>query len=418
MIGTRVLVLATALFAGTGGVAADEARGKVEGGIGGWVERIDEVIEVEEGGTLVLRLDRGGIEVDSELRKGVRVVVEKSADVFTEAEARRVLEDYSVDLRREGNDVRVTGKSLSDRRTRSLEVSARILVPPRYSVDLETGGGGISVGDLGGSVAARTSGGGIEVGRIRNGSVVVHTAGGGIGIAGIDGGDGQAETSGGGISVGDVTGNLRVRTAGGGIEIGDVGGDVDAETAGGGIAIGRGGAAVTALTAGGGIEVKGSGGRVAVKTSGGGIAVEDAGGPVEATTSGGGIRVRGAAGPVAVRTAGGGITVEGVRGAIEASTAGGGITAELVLADPDADTHCTLETAGGDVVLRLPADLQATIDAEIQLDGARRDYGIASDFPLEIDDGARRITARGTINGGGDLIRLRTTNGDIEIRKR
>ena len=48
----------------------------------------------------------------------------------------------------------------------------------------------------------------------------------------------------------------------------------------------------------------------------------------------------------------------------------------------------------------------------------RRKYRITSDFPLDIDSGSRRITAQGKLNGGGDLIRLRTTNGDIEIRKR
>ncbi|MEW6751124.1 MAG: hypothetical protein AB1505_09105 [Candidatus Latescibacterota bacterium] len=51
---------------------------------------------------------------------------------------------------------------------------------------------------------------------------------------------------------------------------------------------------------------------------------------------------------------------------------------------------------------------------------ARR-YQILSDFPLEIHGDSRdsdAITARGTLNGGGDLIRLRTTNGDIEIRRR
>jgi hypothetical protein len=47
-----------------------------------------------------------------------------------------------------------------------------------------------------------------------------------------------------------------------------------------------------------------------------------------------------------------------------------------------------------------------------------RDYQIYSDFPLKIDGaGSRLITATGKINGGGDLIKLNTTNGDIRIRK-
>ena len=45
------------------------------------------------------------------------------------------------------------------------------------------------------------------------------------------------------------------------------------------------------------------------------------------------------------------------------------------------------------------------------------DYRIYSDFPLVIKgENSNRITGRGDINGGGDLIKLRTMNGDIHIR--
>jgi hypothetical protein len=75
-------------------------------------------------------------------------------------------------------------------------------------------------------------------------------------------------------------------------------------------------------------------------------------------------------------------------------------------------------SAGGDITIRLPEKLKADIDAESRLERPRRKYRITSDFPLDIDSGSRRITAQGKLNGGGDLIRLRTTNGDIEILKR
>lgn len=414
----RTFLIATVLLVAVVTAQAEEVRGEIEEESDGWVETIDEVIDVAAGGTLTLDVDRGGIEVDSADRKGVRVIIEKTADVFTESEARRVLQDYKVEITRDGNDVSVTAESKSDRRTRSLYVSVRVVVPSRYSIDVRTGGGGIEVGDLEGNVTAHTSGGGIEVGRIRNGSVKVYTSGGGIEIESIENGDGQVETSGGGISVGDVTGNLTVYTSGGGIDVGDVGGELVAETSGGGIRIGVVGATVLAETGGGGIRVEGSGGSVEVNTRGGSITIENAGGPVRAKTSGGSIKVRGSAGPVNVRTSGGNITLWDVHGAIEARTSGGDITAELVVADPKVDTRCTLESAGGDITIRLPQKLKADIDAESRLERPRRKYRITSDFPLDIDSGSRRITAQGKLNGGGDLIRLRTTNGDIEIRKR
>ncbi|MBQ37049.1 MAG: hypothetical protein CME04_11710 [Gemmatimonadaceae bacterium] len=404
------------LLIGTVMASADEARGSIQEKRGGWVERIDEVIDVKPGGTLSLDSDRGGITVDAEKRKGVRIIVEKTVDAYTEEEARLVFDRYSVDIARDGNDVEVITES-EGRRTRSLQTSIRVVVPHNYNVDVETGGGGIDIGDLVGDVMARTSGGGISVGHIRDGSVDVHTSGGGIHIGSIENGDGEAKTSGGGISVGDVSGDLSVRTSGGGINIGKVAGDLEARTSGGGIQIGSGGT-VEAQTGGGGIRVSGSTGAVVVHTSGGGITISDAGGPVTAETSGGGISVDGADGPVVAITSGGGLMIKDVRGSIEAETSGGGITAELAVADPGVDTHCNLETGGGDISIRLPADLHATIDAELQLRRPRREYSITTDFNLDIDENSRRIVARGDINGGGDTIRLRTTNGDIEIEKR
>lgn len=396
-------------------------RGEIREGGEGWIEKIDQVIEVESGGVLVVRADRGGIEVETWKKRGVRIVVEKEADVFTEEEARRVFEDYTIDVKRDGNDVKVIARSGSRRRTRSLNVALRVSVPRVYSVDVETDGGGIDIDDLEGNATARTGGGGIDIGQITNGSVSAHTRGGGISIDGIENGNGVAVTSGGGIDVGNVTGDLSAKTNGGGIDIGGVGGNLTAETNGGSIAIESGGAAVVAKTGGGGISIEGSKGPVSAKTGGGGITIDGAQAEITARTGGGGITIDGSGGPVVVRTGGGGITIEGAGGYIEANTGGGGITAELAIDDPAVDTHCDLETGGGDITIYLPAGLQATIDAEVRLQRPKRDYEITSEFALKIEgdpDEDRRLTARGSLNGGGDLIRLRTTNSSIHIKRR
>ena len=172
---------------------------------------------------------------------------------------------------------------------------------------------------------------------------------------------------------------MRAETRGGSIHIGPVRGAVEAETSGGSIHIGPGQGYIKAETSGGSIEIKGSGGLV------------------EAETSGGSIEIRGA------------------RGAIEAETAGGDIEAELVLDSWEADTHCKLETSGGDIVFYMPAHLPATLDAELKVKRkAGGDYGIYSDFPLVVEgEGSKRITGWGEVNGGGDLIELGATDGDI-----
>lgn len=404
---------------------------------GSWVERLVEELAAEPGGRLELRADKGAVSVDSWDRPQVRVLVEKRADVFTESEARRMFEDFAVTVRQDADFVAVEAHAGRGRRSARLDIAFRITVPERFAVDVDTDGGSVEIGRLQGDVAVETAGGEITVGTVVDGSVSVKTSGGSIRIGAIEGGDGVAKTLGGNVQVDRASGALQLDTKGGNITVGSVGGNLTAETLGGSIEVGTGGPVVEARTSGGSIKVGEAagtvdastlggnitvghaGGAVAVETSGGTIRVESAGGAVRAATLGGGIRVLGSGGPVTVRTRGGNIDIEDARGYIEAQTAGGDIRAELLLHARDADTHCTLETAGGDLSLRLPPELAATIDAEIELESrSRRDLEISADFPLEIETSARRITGRGTLNGGGDLIKLRTSNGNIRLSTR
>jgi len=156
--------------------------------------------------------------------------------------------------------------------------------------------------------------------------------------------------------------------------------------------------AITADTSGGNIFLAGSDTRVEADTSGGNIEIEASNGPVVADTSGGRIIIRRAVGP------------------IEADTSGGSIDAELFNVSGNGDASVSLHTAGGDITMRIPSDLGASIVAELNL--SRRGFGryqIYTDFPLSIQEEDDIIIGRGDINGGGDRIRLRTTNSDINI---
>ena len=432
-----ILLLCVLLLTGIAG--ADE-RGEVKKKGGYYVESITREVDTKKGGKLVLDSDRGPIEIESWDKDVVRVLVEKRADVFTEEEAERLLADFAVDLQVNdgGREIVLSGNSKSERRSNSLDVRFTIQVPAKYSVDVSTGGGGIEIGDLEGHVDARTSGGGIDVGQIKVGSVHISTSGGGLKVKGVDGGNVTAETAGGGIDIGDVTGDVDAETSGGGISIGRVGGVLKAETAGGGIHVKKGGKTSTVDTAGGSIRIEAADGpveadtaggsisigptkgSVQLETSGGSISVDKVEGEVRAETSGGSIEVKGASGDIIVETSGGSITVRGAQGAVEAETSGGGIDVEML--PGSGDRHCTLETAGGDINLILPGDFKATVDAELRIQKggwSSKDYDIYSDFTLDIKKKeGRQISARGKVNGGGNMVRLRTTNGDIRIEKR
>ena len=222
-----------------------------------------------------------------------------------------------------------------------------------------------------------------------------------------------------------TAGRVDVSTSGGSITIQEVEKDVQATTAGGSISVRRVGGDLEVRTAGGSLDIGPVGGNIRANTAGGSIRLEESGGSVRAKTAGGSIRVDGSNGPIEVETAGGSIEIEKARGAIDARTDGGDVEAELIVSDAGIDTECYLKTSGGDVTIYLPENLAASIDAEIRLrdnNGWRDDdYRIFSDFDIEIDgeDSGRRgrVTGRGDLNGGGDLIRLNTTNGDIHIKK-
>jgi len=108
-----------------------------------------------------------------------------------------------------------------------------------------------------------------------------------------------------------------------------------------------------------------------------------------------------------VETTNGKIEMERCGGAIDASTTNGGIRAELLSVTPG--KPMAFETTNGHITVVVPPSFSADVDA------STTNGGISSDLPVatrSID----RNTLKGTINGGRGTLRLRTTNGGIDIR--
>jgi hypothetical protein len=121
---------------------------------------------------------------------------------------------------------------------------------------------------------------------------------------------------------------------------------------------------------------------------------------------------------VVAETAGGSIDLLQLRAGVRANTSAGRILAAF-----DAGTKTfvasQLETSMGDVYVYIPVGLALTIDAAID---AAAGHHIVTDFPLSIlgdkeDFSERTIRGHGTLNGGGEVLRIRTVAGNIEIRK-
>lgn len=183
----------------------------------------------------------------------------------------------------------------------------------------------------------------------------------------------ELTTSGGDIAVADIEGRVRARTSGGDLTFARVDGDLDGDTSGGDIRLAEGTA------------------RAKLHTSGGDITIARAGGPTEVSTSGGDIRL------------------DSVAELISATTSGGDITAVLA---GDLRHDSLLSTSGGDVRVRLAPTIGFRLDARTSGGDVR-----AAGLTLTIADGALgKSKLVGTVNGGGPLLKLRSSGGDISLR--
>jgi len=180
-------------------------------------------------------------------------------------------------------------------------------------------------------------------------------------------------TSGGDIQLESINGQARLRTSGGDLKIDRVEGEVDGGTSGGNIVLREGTA------------------KVRLSTSGGDIHVDRAGGEADLSTSGGGI------------------VIKSVLGRLTASTSGGDIKASI---EGALKGDCRLTTSGGEVVVAV--DKSAAFDLKAHTSGGDVD---AAGITIAIEKGGlRKSSLAGKVNGGGPLLYLGSSGGDIRVR--
>ncbi len=295
-----------------------------------------------------------------------------------------------------------------------------INVPSQFSLFLNTSGGDLEVrGGLTGKVKGSTSGGDIKLDDISGGPVDVSTSGGDISTKGISG-DADLKTSGGNIRTGKIDGSLSVHTSGGNIQIESVTNSLDANTSGGDIRVGNVGGKTHLSTSGGDIYIGDVGNEGTFSTSGGNIVAGRIAGKVKLNTAGGNIDLKGASGRVTAKTAGGNLNLQGVTGSIDGRTAGGEIEASLI---PSGKEGTRLSSSGGNVRIYIDEKSKVTIEATIHLSGwghSEKKYTVISDFtkePHESNEDSDEIREIYKLNGGGELVELRTSNSNIEIYK-
>jgi DUF4097 and DUF4098 domain-containing protein YvlB len=147
-------------------------------------------------------------------------------------------------------------------------------------------------------------------------------------------------------------------------------------------------AAVDAESVNGGVSLAGTHGKVRLGTTNGTVDVKDVTGDVNAGSTNGGI------------------SATRVAGAMKAETTNGAVDVEL--ASFPAGSNLQFESTNGSVHVRLPRDARLSVDAETT------NGHVKSDFEVPGATAGKR-SLKGNINGGGGQLKIRTTNGGIEI---
>lgn len=128
---------------------------------------------------------------------------------------------------------------------------------------------------------------------------------------------------------------------------------------------------------------------------------------VDVTNTNGSIRLSDVTGKHELDTTNGKIEVSRCAGSLDASTTNGSITAELQQVAKG--QPLSFSTTNGRIEVAVPANLAVDVDA------GTTNGSIHSDLPVTTTKiGSNSL--RGSINGGGTPLRMRTTNGGISIR--
>jgi DUF4097 and DUF4098 domain-containing protein YvlB len=347
---------------------------------------------------LRVKVDAGSVVLRGGQQQAINYTVHTRTHTSSEQDARRQFENFKVSAWVKGDTAWIVG-DWQGRPPRHFSGEFSINVPREMGlVKLETEGGSIDATGIAGKVEAQSGGGSIRVDDIAGGV--------------------SAETGGGSIEVGTIGGEIGLRTGGGSIDVHQANGKVVAETGGGSVEIQSAKQGAKIETGGGSIELRQCNGTAKVSTGGGSIDLGDINGPVDIETGGGSIHLTSAKGHVRAQTGGGGIELYGVPSA-NAETGAGGITVKLV--NTGGERHdSVLETAAGDITVYIASDVAISVRASVDLGNGHR---ITSDFPdIHITSegdkwGPKTLTADGKLNGGGPMLKVRTTTGDICIKR-
>ena len=336
----------------------------------------ERTLKVTNGGNLNISLSVGDVYLTTWEKGEIRIKYDKD-------------EDPGLEISQTGNNIDIN--SSDDSWGSEISVS----LPSQFNIRVKTLGGDIKIsGPVKGEIDLATSGGDINMDKAI--------------------GNTSLKTSGGDLSTGDIDGDAVITTSGGDIALGEITGKADVKTAGGNIAMNRVGKSADVKTAGGNISVGDIGGDSNIKTGGGNIAAKKINGQAIIKTGGGNISLDRAAGSIDAETGGGNISIHDIVNKFKATTGAGDIYVKL---SSNIQGEGELKSGTGSITLNVPADAKVTIKAVVKSFGWGNDESnIVSDFPAS-KIGGNRNQQTYEINGGGSVIKVYASMGNIRIKK-
>lgn len=329
----------------------------------------NEVYAVSDSPKLTVNTADGDVSVYPSDKSEIEVfyIVERNNEVL-KISPKELEEEFIIDISSGSSYLSISVKQryqyrMKDWRNR-LNVSFEIYTPFKTSCDLRTSDGDVKLRGLSAAQEMQTSDGDIDVFKV-NGDLYARTSDGDIYVNQIVG-DIESITSDGDIELKNIEGDVEGRTSDGDVELEDIKGDVDLVTSDGDI---------TAV----GID-----------------------GNLELTSSDGDLRLGHANGIMVLNTSDGDISFRDISGSLKARTSDGEIKGNIIQLGGDLE----LRTSDGDIAVTVPGNkgfdlLLRGEDIRTVLDNFS---GTSKDHLVE-----------GRVNGGGSLVSLHASGGDVSL---
>jgi DUF4097 and DUF4098 domain-containing protein YvlB len=162
-------------------------------------------------------------------------------------------------------------------------------------------------------------------------------------------------------------------------------------------------------TSDGEVRLEAISGDIQLATSDGDVYLKRINGDVRASTSDGEVLVSEFKGDLSTSTSDGDVTLKAIQGSAEAHTSDGSLHIEFASQPTDA---CAFRTTDGDITLKVPADIRARFDVSVSSGDLDFEFPVSS---YHSSGDSHHFVQE--INGGGPLISISTTEGEVEVSK-